>query len=126
MTANFIQTTTVMAVPDLDQGVAFFRDLLGFTLHVHGGGYAYLHRENVGVRLMDPSITGPVPAGNRRFGLYIDVKDVDAVWAELQSKLAHRTPGDVHGPADKSYGQRELCILAPDGNLVVYGQEIAP
>jgi hypothetical protein len=29
---------------------------------------------------------------------------------------------DVHGPADKSYGQRELLILAPDGNLIVFGQ----
>ena len=32
--------------------------------------------------------------------------------------------GDVHGPADKPYGQRELCVLAPDGNLLVFGQAI--
>jgi hypothetical protein len=33
--------------------------------------------------------------------------------------------GDVHGPVNKPYGQRELCILAPDGDLVVFGQAIA-
>jgi len=31
----------------------------------------------------------------------------------------------VHGPADKSSGQRELCVLAPDGNLIVFGQAMA-
>jgi hypothetical protein len=33
--------------------------------------------------------------------------------------------GDVHGPADKHYGQRELLILAPDGNLIAFGQAMA-
>jgi hypothetical protein len=32
---------------------------------------------------------------------------------------------DVHGPADKSYGQRELVVLAPDGNLIVFGHSIS-
>ncbi len=123
---RFIQVTPVMAAPDLDAGVAFFRDLLGFTVHVYGGGYAYLHRETVGVRLMDPSITGDMPPGNRRFGVYIDVRDVDGLYADLKPKLDQLPPGDVHGPADKPYGQRELCILAPDGNLVVFGQAITP
>lgn len=125
MSGNFIGSTIVMAVPDLDAGIAFFRDLLGFTAYIHGGGYAYLERDGVGVRLMDPSITGPVAPGNRRFGLYFDVVDIEAVWRELQPKLAALPAGDVHGPADKSYGQRELCILGPDGNLVVFGQAIA-
>lgn len=122
---NFEQITPVMAVPDLEEGVAFFRDLLGFTVHIQGGGYAYLDREGVGVRLMDPSITEGAAPGNRRFGVYIDVRDVDAVYAELAPKLAALNKGDVHGPADKPYGQRELCILAPDGNLLVFGQPIA-
>jgi hypothetical protein len=28
----------------------------------------------------------------------------------------------VHGPADKPYRQRELLVLAPDGNLIAFGQ----
>jgi catechol 2,3-dioxygenase-like lactoylglutathione lyase family enzyme len=124
MVDRYIQVTPVMAVPDLDAGVAFFCDLLGFTLHIKGGGYAYLHRETVGIRLMDESITGSVPPGNRRFGVYFDVWDVDGLYGELKPKLDLLKAGDVHGPADKSYGQRELCVLGPDGNLVVFGQEI--
>lgn len=122
---NLVQVTPVMAVPDLDAAIAFFRDLLGFRVLVQGGGYAYVHRETVGVRLMDRSITGDVPSGNRRFSVYIDVRDVDALYFEIKPGLDGLAAGDVHGPADKSYGQRELCILAPDGNLVVFGHAIS-
>jgi hypothetical protein len=30
----------------------------------------------------------------------------------------------VHGPADKPYHERELLILAPDGDLVCFGQRL--
>ncbi|MBY0563721.1 MAG: VOC family protein [Hyphomonadaceae bacterium] len=122
--SNFIQITPVMWVPDLDAAIAFFTDLLGFKLGFSGGGYAYVERDSVAVRLMDRSIYADVAPGDRRFAHYIDVRDVDALYAELKPKLDLLPPGDVHGPADKPYGQRELCILAPDGDLVVFGQDI--
>jgi hypothetical protein len=31
----------------------------------------------------------------------------------------------VHGPADKPYGQRELLVLAPDGELIVFGMAVS-
>jgi len=32
----------------------------------------------------------------------------------------------VVGPRDQPYGQRELMIRAPDGNLIVFGASIQP
>jgi hypothetical protein len=43
---------------------------------------------------------------------------------ELKPKLDILPPQDVHGPADKPYSQRELLVLAPDGNLVAFGQSV--
>jgi catechol 2,3-dioxygenase-like lactoylglutathione lyase family enzyme len=122
---NFIQITPVMWVPDLGAAVAFFVDLLGFRVLVQDGGYAYVQRETAGVRIMDRTIYADVAPGDRRFAHYIDVRDVDALYAELKPKLDALPSADVHGPADKPYGQRELCILAPDGDLVVFGQAIS-
>lgn len=122
---NFIQITPVMWVPDLDAALFFFTDLLGFRVLVNGGGYAYVDREGVGVRIMDRTIYADVAPGDRRFAHYIDVRNVDALYAELKPKLDGLPPGEVHGPANKPYGQRELCVLAPDGDLVVFGQAIA-
>ena len=122
--SNFIQVTPFMHVTDIERAINFFTDTLGFkVLHRHGD-YAYLHRETVGFRVREQ--TGPDGAspGNRRFAYYIDVRDVDSLYAELKPKLDALPQGDVHGPADKPYGQRELLVLAPDGNLLAFGHAI--
>ena len=66
--------------------------------------------------------TAPRPAIS--FAYYIDVRDVDRLYAELKPKLDTLPKGDVYGPVDQSYGQRELLVLAPDGNLLAFGQAI--
>ncbi len=104
--------------------MTFFIETLGFKKLIHGGGYAYVHRECVGFRLMQNEGNEGAPPGSRRFAHYIDVHDVDALYAELKPKLDALPPADVHGPADKPYGQRELLVLAPDGNVLAFGHAI--
>jgi len=124
MTDNFIRITPFIHVPDVEKAVAFF-EMLGFSSHFRMGSYAYVQRECAGVRLLQNDDEGNgAPPGNRRFAYYIDVEDIEKLYAELKPKLDTLPRGDVHGPADKEYGQRELCILAPDGNLLVFGQSI--
>lgn len=121
---NFIQVTPFLYVADLEKALAFFTDVLGFKVLFCGPtDYAYVHRETVGFRLWQRP-AAEVPVGMRRFSHYIDVRDVDALYAELKPKLDLLPPGDVHGPADKHYGQRELLVLGPDGDLIAFGQAI--
>ena len=122
---NFQQVTPFLHVPDLQTALDFFTDVLGFTVPFRQPGYAYVHREMVGFRLLE-SEAGTFVPGRRRFACYIDVRDVDALYAELKPRLDTLPPGDVHGPADKSYGQRELLVLAPDGDLIAFGMAIEP
>lgn len=121
---NFRQVTPFMHVPDIGAAIAFFEEVLGFRTHVRMSDYAYLHRETVGMRILQNRGSDGAPPGNRRFAYYVDVEDVDALHAELKAKLERLPAGNVHGPADKPYGQRELAILAPDGNLIVFGHAI--
>ena len=122
---NFQQVTPFLHVPDLQKALDFFTDILGFTVPFRQEGYAYVHRETVGFRLLEAE-AGEAAPGRRRFAYYVDVRDVDALYAELRPKLDTLPPGDVHGPADKPYGQRELLVLAPDGELIAFGMEIRP
>jgi catechol 2,3-dioxygenase-like lactoylglutathione lyase family enzyme len=122
---QFEQVTPFLHVPDLQKALDFFTDILGFTVPFRQDGYAYIHRETVGFRLLEAE-ENQAAAGRRRFAYYIDVRDVDALYAELKPKLDTLPPGDVHGPADKPYGQRELLVLAPDGELIVFGMEVRP
>ncbi len=120
---QFIRITPFMHVPDIDVAVTFFENL-GFTTYFRAEDYAYVQRETAGVRLLQNRGDDGAPPGNRRFCYYIDVEDIEALYQELKPVLDAMPPADVHGPADKPYGQREVCVLAPDGNLLVFGQSI--
>jgi len=122
--SNFIQITPFMHVPDIDAALAFFEDVLGFETLFRMDDYAYVEREGVGIRILQNRGNDGAPPGNRRFAYYVDVRDVDALYAELKPKLDALPPADVHGPADKPYDQRELLVLAPDGNLIAFCQAI--
>lgn len=126
MSGNFIQITPFMHVPDIEAALAFFEDVLGFKTLYREGGYAYVQRETAAFRLMQNHSDDGAPPGNRRFCYYVDVRDVDALYAELKPRLDGLPAGDVHGPADKPYKQRELLVLAPDGNLIAFGHAIQP
>ncbi len=122
--ANIIQVTPFMLVPDLRQALAFMTDVLGFTVDFEQPGYAYVSREGAGLRILQEGPGNPFQPGTRRFAYYFDCRDVDALYAELKPRLDTLPAGDVHGPADKPYRQRELLVLAPDGNLIAFGQAI--
>jgi len=123
MSGNFIRITPFIHVPDIEAALSFFNDL-GFVTYFRAGAYAYVQRECAGIRLLQNEGSDGAPPGNRRFAYYVDVEDIEALHRELKLKLDAMPPGSVHGPADKEYGQREVCVLAPDGNLLVFGQSI--
>jgi catechol 2,3-dioxygenase-like lactoylglutathione lyase family enzyme len=122
--SNFIQVTPFMHVEDLEPALAFFSGILGFETRFRTANYAYVHRENTGFRILEQTGPDGAPPGNRRFAYYIDVRDVDQLYAELKPKLDTLPKGDVYGPVNQHYGQRELLVLAPDGNLIAFGQAI--
>jgi catechol 2,3-dioxygenase-like lactoylglutathione lyase family enzyme len=122
--SNFIQVTPFMVVEDIERALTFFTHILGFEVFFRYPDYAYVRRETVGFRIREQKGPEGAPPGNRRFAYYIDVRDVDQLYAELKPKLDTLPPSDVHGPMDKPYHQRELLVLAPDGNLLAFGQAI--
>lgn len=122
---NFIQVTPFLHVENLDSALAFFVGVLGFKALIHASDYAYVHRETVGFRLLRNKAPEDIPQpGNRRFAYYIDVHDVDQLYAELKPRLDTLPIRDVYGPVNQGYGQRELLVLAPDGNLIAFGHAI--
>jgi catechol 2,3-dioxygenase-like lactoylglutathione lyase family enzyme len=125
MDRNIVQVTPFMHVPDLEAALAFMTGTLGFQVDFRQSNYAYVSREGAGLRMLEAGPGDPFQPGTRRFAYYFDCRDVDALHAELKPKLDALPAGDVHGPADKPYRQRELLVLAPDGNLIAFGQAIA-
>ncbi len=117
---NFVQVTPFMHCRDLSAALGFFHSL-GFSTLFRLGDYAYVEREGCGIRILEG---GDLPPAHGGFAYYIDVLDVDRLHAELRPVLDEMPSKHVHGPVDQTYGQRELMIRAPDGNLLVFGQAI--
>ena len=122
---NILQVTPFMLVPEIESAIAFMTDVLGFSLDFRMADYAYVSREGAGLRIVQEGPGNPFQPGTRRFAYYFDCRDVDALYDELKPRLDSLPPGDVHGPANKHYRQRELLVLAPDGNLMAFGQAIS-
>lgn len=121
---NTLQITPFMHVADVGAAVRFFVGVLGFTVLVDDERYACVEREGAQIRIQwhdRPDELG-VPHGG--FAYYIDVRDLSKVLDAMGPSLAALPDDHVYGPVDQPYGQRELMIRAPDGNLVVFGQAI--
>ena len=121
---NIFRVTPFIHVPDFDAAMRFFTEILGFTCNYRQGKYAYVSREAAAFRILENIGDDGAPPGNRRFAYYCDVEDLDALLAELTPRLATLPEGDVAGPREQPYRQRELMIVAPDGNLIVFGEEM--
>lgn len=122
--SNFKQITPLLHVPDLEKAIQFFRDGLGFTVWFRMEEYAYLHRETVGMRLLQQEERERGPHGNRGVTCYVDVHNVDTLFAEIKPYLDTLPADHIHGPVDQHYGQRELIILMPDGNCIAFGHAL--
>lgn len=122
MGGGFIQVTPFFGVSTLGSAIAFYQDMLGFSIFSPGGGYAYVERERVALRLLELDAGAPIQPGCSH--AYIDVVDVDALFAELAPRLGELGGGRYGPPIDQDYGQREFWVRDPDGNLLNFGQGI--
>ena len=122
MTGNTIRITPFMHVADVAAAVRFFVEVLGFTAPIADERYAYVEREGAGIRIQWHDVPEELGTPHGGFAYYIDVRDLSAVEREIGAAIATLPAGHVHGPIDQGYGQRELMVRAPDGNLVVFGE----
>jgi catechol 2,3-dioxygenase-like lactoylglutathione lyase family enzyme len=119
--AELTRVQCVLAVPDLEKSVAFYRNLLGFTLYFQVEGWAFLSRDQF--RLMLGECPDAIPAnetGDHSYFAYVTVDAVDELYLEF---LKNGVSG-VQKPADKPWRMREFAIRTPDGHRITFGQEM--
>ncbi len=108
-------------VTDVPRAVAFYRDLLGFTVELEMlPAFAQVSRDDLDLWLAGPASSAarpmpdgraPEPGGWNRF--VVEVDDLDAVVARLRAASAAFRNDIVKGP-----GGRQILVDDPDGNAI--------
>jgi catechol 2,3-dioxygenase-like lactoylglutathione lyase family enzyme len=114
-------TRYVLAVKNLAKSAQFYEDQLGFKTHWKEGGWQLLYRGKfivmLGECLDDRSA---FDTRNHSYYAYIDVKNVDALYAEFRKKEIDF----LSAPEDKPWGQREFGICTIDGHRIMFGETV--
>ncbi len=121
MTTLF-QITPFLHVPDLEKALDFFTRVLRFEVKWQMSDYRYLEWGDTALRVLEEKGRTPAPGDKTRVTTYIDVSDVDALYAELKPGLTRLPQGDVQAPVDQPWNQREFQVRLPDGQWLTFGQ----
>jgi catechol 2,3-dioxygenase-like lactoylglutathione lyase family enzyme len=114
--ATMGHATPILHVASLDRSLAYYVDVLGFTLQWRAGGFAGVRRGDAALML------GEERQGHAGTWLWIGVSDADALHDELRSRGATiRQP-----PTNYPWGSREVHVQDPDRHVLRFGSDLRP
>ncbi|HSY38793.1 MAG TPA: VOC family protein [Polyangia bacterium] len=115
------QAIHVIAVPNLDRSIDFFRDVLGFDVAEMGAPGWRLFKKDA-CRIMAgecPEALSPRDLGDHSYFLYLVVDDVD----ELHRRVSGRA--EITKPLrDEPWGLREFGLRTADGHRIMIGKRL--
>lgn len=116
------KTRYVIAVPDLARSGAYYRDILGFTVHEIGDpGWRFFVRDACCIMAGEcPDATPAHDLGDHSYFAYIDVDDIDAYFETVRNAGAEF----IKEVRSEPWGMREFGIRTVDGHRIMFGQEI--
>jgi catechol 2,3-dioxygenase-like lactoylglutathione lyase family enzyme len=112
---SFGQAIPVLASPDMERTLEFYRNVLGFQTQ-HFEGYSYGMAVRSGIELHFWACNYRYVSENT--SCYIRVRDIAAIYQELSSKLP-----SLKTVVHTAWGMDELYVTDPDANLIKVGQE---
>lgn len=119
--ADLHQITPFLHVPDLPEALRLLTEVLRFEVRYQEAGYAYLVWERAALRVLEePGRRLPGP-GEPRMTMYLDVPEVDALYAALRPGLDTLDRRDLMPPRNQPWGQREFHVRLPDGHWLAFG-----
>jgi predicted enzyme related to lactoylglutathione lyase len=114
---EFQRVLPELPLDDVDAGVKYYREVLGFHVNYAQRDIGVMDRDDVRVLLIART------RAHRGVGsCYIYVSDADALHAELAGNGA-RVQGE---PVSRPWGLREFAVLDPEGNRITFGQPFEP
>jgi predicted enzyme related to lactoylglutathione lyase len=109
----------VIAVPDLKLSSAFYRDVLGFTIHqIPHAGWLFYTCEDCKIMAGEcPDAIHPSRLGDHSYYAYLQVENIDDYYAGVcaaGAKISKKI-------RDEPWGMREFGVVTVDGHRIMFG-----
>ncbi len=116
------RTRFVIAVPDLKISSAFYRDVLGFSIHqIPDPGFLFYVSGECTIFAGECSDEiHPSKLGDHSYFAYLEIDDIDAYYESVCAKGAK-----IRKPLrDEPWGMREFGVETADGHRIMFASQI--
>ena len=109
----------ILWVSDIEQTIAFYRDMLGFKCMNRMEGWACLANDEVELMISLPNQHEPFDQLQFTGSFYFRPDDVDRLWEQLKNQVPI-----VYPIENFDYGMREFAIRDNTGYILQFGKAI--
>ncbi len=109
----------MLAVADMEETIAFYRDVLGFAAEMQSADYSIVSRDGATIHLMTAPDDNVMAYVRGHMEIYIEVDDLSSLWSHVETM---KDQYKIRGLIDQPYGMTEFHIGDPNDCLVFVGQ----
>jgi predicted enzyme related to lactoylglutathione lyase len=109
----------MLAAADMEETVAFYHDVLGFTAMRKSAEYAILERDGQTIHFMKAASEEVMRCVRGHTEIYIEVSNIASLWEHVKTFKNRYSIRDLF---DRDYGMTEFHIEDPNGCLVFVGE----
>ena len=113
----------MLAVADMDETIAFYQDVLGFTTIMKSLEYSIVERDGQTIHFMKAASEEVMKCVRGHTEIYIEVSGIHALWEHVNTFKDRYRIRDLF---DQEYGMTEFHIGDPNECLVFVGEPTSP
>ena len=120
MTTMAKRISPMLAVADMDETIAFYRDMLGFRLTLKSPEYSIVERDGQTIHFMKAASEEVMRCVRGHTEIYIEVSGIHSLWEHVKTFKERYRIRDLF---DREYGMSEFHIADPNDRLVFVGEQ---
>jgi catechol 2,3-dioxygenase-like lactoylglutathione lyase family enzyme len=109
----------MLAVADMEETLAFYHDVLGFTPIIKSPDYSIVERDGQTIHFMKAASEEVMRCVRGHTEIYIEVSSIRSLWEHVKTFKDRHHIRDLF---DRDYGMTEFHIGDPNGCLVFVGE----
>jgi catechol 2,3-dioxygenase-like lactoylglutathione lyase family enzyme len=120
MTTTAKRISPMLAVANMDETIAFYRDMLGFRPRLETPEYSIVERDGQTIHFMKAASEEVMRCVRGHTEIYIEVSGIDSLWQHVKTFKERYRIRDLF---DREYGMTEFHISDPNDCLVFVGEQ---